>query len=253
GRLGIVFRTKPEAILEPNADATHPEWLPGARLHIAESCLRAEPGKTAIVCASEAIPELRRVTYGELHRPAARVANGLSATGTKPGDRVGLYLPMTPESVGIYLGVVLAGCCVVGIADASAPADFAKRSGIARAKLVFTVDAYLRDGKEHPVYGKVTAAEDRRRSSPGWIRRPRPARRGPRSSDGRISSVTKGRSMRCLALPPIRRTSCSRPGRPRIRRRSRGPIRRRSRPPRTPTCTTTWAPPTSSHGRPVSA
>src|SRR5207244_13151659 len=103
-------------------------------------------------------PELRRATYGELHRLAARVANGLSATGTKPGDRVALYLPMTPESIGIYLGVVLAGGCVVGIADASAPADFAKRSGIAGAKLVFTVDAYLRDGKEHPVYAKVTAA-----------------------------------------------------------------------------------------------
>jgi len=157
-RLGIVFRTKPEAILEPNADPMHPDWLPGARLNIAESCFRAEPGKTAIVCASEAIPELRHVTYGELHRLAARVANGLRALGTKPGDRVALYLPMTPESVGIYLGVVLAGCCVVGIADASAPADFAKRSGIAGANLVFTVDAYLRDGKEHPVYSKVTAA-----------------------------------------------------------------------------------------------
>src|SRR5439155_4488408 len=157
-RLGIVFRTKPETILEPNADLTHPDWLPGASLNVAESCFRAEPGKTAIVFASEAIPEPRRVTYGELHRLAVRVANGLSAIGTKPGDRVALYLPMTPESVGIYLGVVLAGCCVVGIADASAPADFAKRSGIAEAKLVFTVDAYLRDGKEHPVYGKVTAA-----------------------------------------------------------------------------------------------
>src|SRR5439155_20791502 len=86
------------------------------------------------------------------------VANGLRALGTQPGDRVALYLPMTPESVGIYLGVVLAGCCVVGIADASAPADFAKRSGIAGAKLVFTGGAYLRDGKEHPVYSKVTAA-----------------------------------------------------------------------------------------------
>src|SRR5207244_11405299 len=59
-RLGIVFRTKPEAILEPNADPTHPDWLPGASLNIAESCFRAEPGKTAIVCASEAISELRR-------------------------------------------------------------------------------------------------------------------------------------------------------------------------------------------------
>src|SRR5256885_16675021 len=65
---------------------------------------------------------------------------------------------MTPESVAIYLGGSLAGACVVGIADAPAPADFEKRSRIAGAKLVFAVDAYLRDGKEHPVYAKVIAA-----------------------------------------------------------------------------------------------
>ena len=157
-RLGIVFRKKPERILEPTADLTHADWLPGASLNIAESCFGAEPGKTAIVYASEATPKLRRVTYRELHGLAARVANGMSDIGTQPGDRVALYLPMTPESVAIYLGVILAGACVVGIADASAPADFEKRSRIAGAKLVFTVDAYLRDGKEHPVYAKVIAA-----------------------------------------------------------------------------------------------
>jgi len=157
-RLGLVFRKKPKRILEPNADPTHPDWLPGARLNIAESAFRAEPDKTAILYASEAAPELRGITYGELHRLAARVANGLKALGTKSGDRVALYMPMTPESVAIYLGVILAGSCVVGIADASAPADFAKRCDIAGANLVFTVEGYLRDGKEQPVYAKVTAA-----------------------------------------------------------------------------------------------
>src|SRR5439155_1648892 len=173
---------------------THPDWLPGARLNIAESCFRAEPGKTAIVCASEAFPELRHVTYGELHRLASGVANGLSAAGTKPGDRVALYLPMTLESVGIYLGVVLAGCCVVGIADASAPADFAKRSGIAGAKLVFTVDAYLRDGKEHPVYGKVTAADGPRAVVLGMD--PETPARTTRPKDLRCSASSRSSSAR---------------------------------------------------------
>jgi acetyl-CoA synthetase len=158
-RLGIVFRRKPDLVLDPKADVTHPDWLPGARLNIAESCFLAAPDKTAIVYASEEDAGLRRTTYRELHRLAARVANGLEAIGTKPGDRIALYLPMTPESVGIYLGIVLAGRCVVGIADASAPADFAKRSRIADAKAVFTIDRFLRDGKSHTVYSKVLAAE----------------------------------------------------------------------------------------------
>ena len=155
-RLGIVFATKPSRILDSKADPTHPDWLPGARLNIAASCFGADPAKTAIISASEASPALRRMTYRELQRLAARVANGLEDLGTKPGDRVALYLPMTPESVAIYLGVILAGRCVVGIADASAPADFENRSRIASGKLVFTIDAYRRDGKDHPVYSKVT-------------------------------------------------------------------------------------------------
>jgi acetyl-CoA synthetase len=158
-RLDIVIRKKPDRILDPKADVTHPDWLPGARLNIAESCFLAAPEKTAIVYASEENAELRRTTYRDLHRLAARVANGLEAIGTKPGDRIALYLPMTPESVGIYLGIVLAGRCVVGIADASAPTDFAKRSRIADAKAVFTIDRFLRDGKPHAVYSKVLAAQ----------------------------------------------------------------------------------------------
>jgi len=65
---------------------------------------------------------------------------------------------MVPEAVAIYLGTILAGRCVVGVADASAPMDLEKRVRIGGAKAVFTVDAYVRDGKEHRIYEKVVAA-----------------------------------------------------------------------------------------------
>jgi acetyl-CoA synthetase len=157
-RLGIPFRTPPTRIRTPDDDLTHPDWLPGARLNIAEACLRANAEKAAILYASETAPDLRRVSYRDLHGLAARVANGLERLRTVPGDRIALYLPMTPESVGIYLGVILAGRCVVGIAETSAPGDFEKRSRIADAKAVFTVDSYLRDGKRQTIYEKVIAA-----------------------------------------------------------------------------------------------
>ncbi|HYM39985.1 MAG TPA: AMP-binding protein [Thermoplasmata archaeon] len=154
-RLGIVFRKRPEAIRDARSPVTRPTWLPGAELNIAESCFRAEPSKTAIVWASEADPTIRRITYGELRRLAARVGNGLDALGVAQGERIALDLPMTPESVAIYLGAILAGRCVVGIADASAPPDVEKRLRIGGAKAVFTIDAYVRDGKEHGIYEKV--------------------------------------------------------------------------------------------------
>ncbi len=157
-RLGIVFRTPPKRIRNPGSPATAPDWLPGASLNIAESCFRADDGKTAILSASEVDPTLRRLSYGDLHRLAGRVANGLDDLGVARGEPVALDLPMTPESVAMYLGTVLAGRVAVGIADASAPPDVEKRVAIARAKAVFTIDAYLRDGKEHRIYEKVAEA-----------------------------------------------------------------------------------------------
>jgi len=157
-KLGILFRTPPSRIRDPRSDPTRPDWFPGATMNIAESCFRGNARKTAIVYASEASAVLRRMSYGDLRRLATRVASGLERMGTEPGDRFALYMPMTPESVATYLGIVLAGRCVVGIADASAPEEFAKRTRIAEAKGVFTVDSYVRDGKQHAIYAKVVEA-----------------------------------------------------------------------------------------------
>ena len=250
-RLGIVFKKRPTRVLDAKADVTHPNWLPGARLNIAESCFRADPKKTAIVHGSEGNEEIRRVSYGDLHRLAARVANGLESAGTRPGDRIALYLPMTPESVAIYLGIVLAGRCVVGIADASAPADFEKRIRIAGAKMVFTVEAYLRDGKSNESTPRSSKVMDLGRSSSDRIRQPRSGPQDRRMSPGTTSSAgTKG-STPCLAIRRTRRTSCSPRGRRRIRRRSPGPTRPRSKPRPTPTSIRTSIRRTSWPGRPA--
>jgi len=158
-KLGIIFRKEPDRILEEPADSTHPNWLPGAQLNIAESCFRTDPARTAILFASEVDRTLRRMTYGDLRRLAARVAHGLDEIGLPKDARVALDLPMTAESVGIYLGTILSGRTVVGIADASAAMDVEKRIRIGGAQAVFTIDAYVRDGKEHPIYEKVVASK----------------------------------------------------------------------------------------------
>src|SRR2546425_4117683 len=119
-KLGVVFRKKPSGILKQPLDPRHPEWLPGARMNIAESCFRAGANKTAILFGLEGSDSIRKMTYGELKRLSARVANGLDELSLNRGEKVALYLPMTPEAVAAYLGVVLSGRCVVGIADAAA-------------------------------------------------------------------------------------------------------------------------------------
>ncbi len=157
-KLGIVFRKKPTRILKQPLDPRHPEWLPGARMNIAESCFRGNANKTAILFGLEGSASVRKTTYGELHRLSARVANGLDELGLHRGEKIALFMPMTPEAVAAYLGIVLSGRCVVGIADAAAPPEFQKRARIADARAVFTVDSYLRDRKEHAIYSKVVEA-----------------------------------------------------------------------------------------------
>src|SRR5207247_2018839 len=93
GTLRIRFRVKPARVLDPTSDPTRPDWLPGSELNIAESCLQAEGGKTAILSASETAPEVRRVTYAELRGLSDRVARGLDALGLSPGDRLPSLLP----------------------------------------------------------------------------------------------------------------------------------------------------------------
>ncbi len=156
-KLGIRFRKRPSSVLDPHSAVTHPEWLPGAEMNIAESCFPADPAKVAIVSASEIDEAVRRTTYAELQRLASRVANGIDGMALPPRARIAIYMPMTPEAVAIYLGIVLSGRCVVGIADATAPPDFDKRVRIAGAKAVFTIGSTVRDGKAHDIYGKVVA------------------------------------------------------------------------------------------------
>lgn len=65
---------------------------------------------------------------------------------------------MTYEAVIIYLGIVLAGCAVVGIADSFSAKEIAARLRIAECALIFTQDVVARDGKTLPLYKRATQA-----------------------------------------------------------------------------------------------
>ena len=67
---------------------------------------------------------------------------------------------MTYLSVYIYLGVILAGCAVVGIADSFSPKEIASRLRISRCTLRFTQDVIVRDGKNLPLYKRLVQASD---------------------------------------------------------------------------------------------
>jgi acetyl-CoA synthetase len=157
-RLGTVFATPPERILDLAEGVENPRWLPGARLDITRSCFTAAPSKTAILFEREESGAVEALTYGQLEALVDRFAGGLRERGFAPGDAVALYMPMTPECVTAYLGTVRAGCRVVSVADSFSPAELARRMEIAGARAVVTLHAYRRAGREIALYPKVREA-----------------------------------------------------------------------------------------------
>ena len=128
------------------------------KLNIVESCFSAPPDAIAIVAQRENDRDLETFTYQELESLTNRVANGLVEIGMRQGDAVAVDMPMNAESVAIYLGIVKAGCVVVGIADSFAPDEIATRLRIGNAKAIFTQDHINRADKRLPLYEKVIAA-----------------------------------------------------------------------------------------------
>jgi acetyl-CoA synthetase len=100
-----------DKVLEWNLPSA--KWFVGGKLNLSYNCLdrhvkseRAD--KTAIIWEGEP-GEVRRYTYAELLTEVQRFANGLKALGIKKGDRVAVYMGMTPE-----LAIAVLACARIG-------------------------------------------------------------------------------------------------------------------------------------------
>jgi acetyl-CoA synthetase len=156
-RVGIALQKNPDRIADLSAGIESPRWLPGAKLNIAESCFTAPADSPAIISQPEG-GAISTMSYGELAALAGRVAANLRRLGYRPGAALAILMPMTAESVAVYLGIVAAGCVVVGIADSFRPPEIATRLRLADAVGVFTQDVLLRGGKILPLYENAIEA-----------------------------------------------------------------------------------------------
>lgn len=169
-RLNIRFHQPYTQLVDLSQGVALPQWFVNAQLNIVESCFQASEDALAIVFQAEdrllkTSPEinserlLETWSYKTLQILMNRVANGLVALGFQPGDAIAIDLPMTAESIGIYLGIIKAGCVVVSIADSFAAAEIATRLRLSGARAIFTQDCIQRGGKQLPLYARVIEAE----------------------------------------------------------------------------------------------
>ncbi len=138
------------AVREGEAQDTR--WFVGGKINLCHNCvdrhaLGSKRDKVALLWEGEP-GEVRRVTYGELHGQVQKIANALKGMGIKRGDRVAIYMGMTPE-----LAVALLACARIGAVHSVIFGGFAAHALVDRINdagcvAVLTQDTSYRRGGE---------------------------------------------------------------------------------------------------------
>jgi len=157
--LGIEFYEDYEEIVDLSDGIQHPTWCIGGSMNIVHNLLdkwqgTAVENRTALRWESEN-GSTETMTYGELHRRVCRCANALRENGIRKGDRIGLFMPMTPEIVVAFLAIVKIGGVLLPLFSGYGVGALVTRLKGADAKALFTADGFTR--RERPVAMKETA------------------------------------------------------------------------------------------------
>jgi acetyl-CoA synthetase len=141
----------------------HIRWFEDGVLNVSVNCLdrhlAARGDKTALIFEpDDPAKPAQRISYRELHARVCKLANALRNLGVKKGDRVTIYLPMTPDAV-----VAMQACARIGaihsvVFGGFSPNSIADRIADCTSKLVITADEGLRGGKTVPLKANVDAA-----------------------------------------------------------------------------------------------
>jgi acetyl-CoA synthetase len=130
----------------PNA-----KWFAGARCNITANCLdrhlRSERrNKIALLWLGEDGTE-RVFSFAMLHRAVCKLASGLKSLGIGKGDRVAIYMPLTPEGIITMLACARIGAIHSVIYAGLGAGAIRDRIEDASAKAVVCTDVGFRRGK----------------------------------------------------------------------------------------------------------
>src|SRR5580698_4575585 len=130
----------------------HAKWFTGGKLNLSHNCVdRHAKGalKDKVALLWEGEPgDVRKLTYAELHVEVQKFANVLKSIGVKKGDRVAVYMGMSPE-----LAIALLACARIGavhsvIFGGFAAHAIADRVNDSDCQVIVTQDISYRRGGE---------------------------------------------------------------------------------------------------------
>jgi acetyl-CoA synthetase len=121
------------------------KWFVGGKINLCYNCvdrhaLSDRKDKTAILWEGEP-GETRQLTYGELHIEVQKFANVLKGLGVRKGDRVAVYMGMTPE-----LAIALLACARIGAVHSVIFGGFAANALVDRINDASCVAVVTQDG-----------------------------------------------------------------------------------------------------------
>jgi propionyl-CoA synthetase len=126
-------------------------WFVGGETNLCYNAVDRHVGdrgdQQALVWISTEVNQTRTFSYGELYGEVNRFAAILRDLGVGKGDRVLIYMPMTPEAVFAMLATVRLGAIHSVVFGGFAAASLAARIDDAQPKVVVTSDAGMRMGK----------------------------------------------------------------------------------------------------------
>jgi len=133
-------------------DPPRHEWFVGGKLNVTVNCIdrhvySERRNKAALIWVGEDGEE-QTYTYGRLYREVNRLANTLKRLGLNKGDRVIIYMPLTPEGV-----ISMLACARIGAIHSVVYAGMGTQALRARiedchASIVICSDFTFRRGKK---------------------------------------------------------------------------------------------------------
>jgi acetyl-CoA synthetase len=137
------------------------KWFVGGKTNASYNCLdvhlQDRGDKPAIIWEGEP-GDARTLTYKQLHQEVCRFANALKSLGITTGDRVSIYMPLTPELIISMLACARIGAIHSVIFGGFSSEAIADRNNDCGAKLIITADAGWRRGSQIALKKNVDVA-----------------------------------------------------------------------------------------------
>jgi len=127
-------------------------WYPGAELNTCYNALdrHIEAGhgaRAALIYDSSVTNTVKNYSYTELREQVAKLAGAIRALGVKKGDRVIIYMAMTPEAVIAMLACARIGAVHSVVFGGFAPRELATRIDDAKPVLMIASSCGLEPGR----------------------------------------------------------------------------------------------------------